>query len=79
MTKKKHKKCSKCKYASSRRLGYSLCSSPKIKYTKRCEDGSKIAVYKFCYQQREDGYLGSFIFQTCGKRGRFYEEKSTEK
>lgn len=38
-------------------------------------NGEEITITKHCNTEREDGFIGALIFKTCGKSGRFFEQK----
>ena len=60
------KECKDCKYVElfKGEVEFSKCTSPKA-----------TSDYKYCATQRLNPWYFAFVFNTCGKRGRYWEKR----
>jgi len=74
------KLCKNCKHASTENAspGYWKCFAlQNLKNTKYYGvDKEEKIRWPYCSMHREDSWLDSLIYGTCGRRGRWYEEKT---
>lgn len=72
--------CKDCKYYKGNVIGGN-CTHPKAcSYDRTMEriTGEVKVTSSLCVYQRQDGLIGSLINKTCGRRGRFFEQKQKE-
>ena len=76
--KEKIKLCKNCRYSSDveRWDGeHAQCRCPRQPINYNYANGTKNSRWKYCSILREDGWFGSLLMGTCGKRARFYRPR----
>ena len=77
------KLCKDCKWVVVGVSGeeYAKCSYPKSQGNK-AKSGAKLTGFEYastagdyCHLSRDEGYIGSWILNYCGRRGRWFEPK----
>ncbi len=72
----KNKLCLDCKWCDGDK-DFPTCSNLRNHCEKNYATGEKKVRWDHCNILREDGFIGSRMMKTCGRKARFFEPKET--